>query len=105
MSIDTTGANSDIVELVNDSRSAAGYMIFVGIFAILFELTLIVVRFINLGAVNHFFCIFVILVSGRDCGFLGQCNHPYTCCYDIYMQVGDIHVYIYDYVLCCKFKV
>ena len=63
VSIDTTGASSNVVDLVDDSRSAAGFMVFVGIFVILCEVAVIAVRFLNFGAINRFFLVFVIVVS------------------------------------------
>ena len=63
VSIDTTGATDNVVEMVKDSRSAAGFMIFVGLFVLLCELGLIVMRFLNFGAVNRFFLAFAIVVS------------------------------------------
>lgn len=63
VSIDTTGASSSVVEMVNDSRSVSGFMIFVSLLAIVCEITLIVVRFLNFGVVNRFFLVFVIMVS------------------------------------------
>lgn len=63
VSIDITGASSSVVEMVNDSRSVSGFMIFVSLLAIVCEITLIVVRFLNFGVVNRFFLVFVIMVS------------------------------------------
>lgn len=66
VSIDTAGVSSDVEEMVDDSRSAAGFMIFVSVLVILIEMALITVRFLNFGAVNRFFLVFVILVCKND---------------------------------------
>ena len=63
VSIDTTGSRGNVVELVDDGKSAAGFMVFVGILAILCEAAVITVRFLNFGAINRFFLVFVIMVS------------------------------------------
>lgn len=65
VSIDTTRVNSDIEKMVEESRSAAGFMVFVSLLAILFELLLIAVRFSNFGVVNRYFFAFVIMVSSE----------------------------------------
>ena len=65
VSIDTTRVNSAIAEMVEESRSAAGFMVFVSLLAVLVELVLIAVRFINFGAVNRFFLVFVVTVSSE----------------------------------------
>lgn len=63
VSIDTTGASSDVMEMVDDGRSVSGFMVFVSLLALLGEVALIIVRFLNFGAVNRFFLLFVVLVS------------------------------------------
>jgi hypothetical protein len=63
VSIDTTGAMEDVVDMVEDSRSATGFLIFVSLFVLLWELGLVLVRFLNFGAVNRFFFIFALVVS------------------------------------------
>jgi hypothetical protein len=64
VSIDTTGAMEDVVDMVEDSRSATGFLIFVSLFVLLWELGLVLVRFLNFGAVNRFFFIFALVVVG-----------------------------------------
>ncbi|CAI8009246.1 hypothetical protein GBAR_LOCUS6244 [Geodia barretti] len=64
VSIDTTGATEDVVDMVEDSRSATGFLIFVSLFLLLWELGLVLVRFLNFGAVNRFFFIFALVVVG-----------------------------------------
>lgn len=63
VSIDTTGTSSDVMEIVDDGRSVSGFMVFVSLLALLGEVALIIVRFLNFGAVNRFFLVFVVLVS------------------------------------------
>lgn len=63
VSIDTTGTSSDVMEMVDDGRSVSGFMVFVSLLTLLGEVALIIVRFLNFGAINRFFLLFVILVS------------------------------------------
>ena len=63
VSIDTTGATDAVTEMVNDSVDVSGFMIFVSLLAMLCEVALIAVRFLNFGVVNRFFFMFVALVS------------------------------------------
>lgn len=63
VSVDTTGASSDVKEMVDDGKSASEFMIFVALLALLGEVALIIVRFLNFGAINRFFLVFVVLVS------------------------------------------
>ena len=83
VSIDTTGARSSVVELVDDGMSAAGFMVFVSILAILCEVAVITVRFLNFGAINRFFLMFVIVVSKTlPCTVISRREH-----YEIYRWI------------------
>ena len=85
VSIDTTGATEDVVDMVEDSRSATGFLIFVSLFLLLWELGLVLVRFLNFGAVNRFFFIFALVVSTYNnttnytTTVVGMYHHFYGC--------------------------
>ena len=63
VSVDTEGADDNVVALVEDSRSATGFLIFVSLVVLLWELGLVILRFLNFGAINRFFTIFALVVS------------------------------------------
>ena len=84
VSIDTTGATEDVVDMVEDSRSATGFLIFVSLFLLLWELGLVLVRLLNFGAINRFFFIFALVVSTYNnttnytTTVVGMYHHFYT---------------------------
>ena len=63
VSIDTTGTSRSVVDMVEDSRSATGFLIFISLLVLLWELGLILVRLLNFGIVNRTFLVFGIVVS------------------------------------------
>ena len=67
--IDTSGASSHVKDLVSDGRSAAGFMVFTSLLAMVIEGTLILIQFLNFGVVDRFFGAFLLIVSayGLQC--------------------------------------
>ena len=65
-------------------RSAAGWMIFVAIMAMIIEILLIVIRILNISIINKNFIIFGIAVS--------------QCLLYVYIT-GDMYIYICDWIL------
>lgn len=63
VSIDTAGVGRAVMELVQGSRDASGFVIFVTLLIMLWELGLIVFRFLNFGIINRFFTATAIVVS------------------------------------------
>ena len=61
--IDTSGASNHVKDLVSDGKSAAGFMVFASLLAMVIEGTMILIRFLNFGAVNRFFGAFLLIVS------------------------------------------
>ena len=62
VTIDTEGATRSVKKMVEDSRSATGFAIFVSLFVMLCELGLVTIRFLNFGVINRFFLPFGVLV-------------------------------------------
>jgi hypothetical protein len=54
------------------TRSAAGWLIFLGIIALFYELVVIILRFLNIGIVNSNIKIVIIVVSSNRLGTTGQ---------------------------------
>lgn len=53
----------DDFNLDNSTRAACGWLIFVGVIALLYEALVIVLRFLNIGIVNYNIKLFLIVVS------------------------------------------
>ena len=61
------------------TTAAAGWLIFVGVIALFYELAIIVQRFVNIGIINNYITVFIIVVSSQPPSFALRYNIKNVC--------------------------